>query len=271
LEEEQVTHVASCVDSHAHLCHKAFRDDFQDVLARAQEKGVDLVINVAVDPETSRAAIERAEQNPHVPATVGMHPHEAVKMNERTLRELRSLAASPGVVAIGECGLDYYRMLSPRWSQEDCFRKCIRLAAHYNLPLIVHCRDAELEVLGILHEFRAGLGGCVVFHCFSSLPEYARRFVDQGCYLGFAGNVTYWDRERLRRALSQVPLDRMLLETDSPYLSPDPFRKERNEPANVLLTLERLAAGLQRPVQEVAALTTANAQHFFRLGPKGEE
>ncbi len=262
--------VAVHIDSHAHLCHKAFRDDLEAVLDRAEEKGVGLIINVAVDTETSRAAVDLAEREPRLRAAVGVHPHEAVKMNEKALRDLRLLCASEVVVAIGESGLDHYRMLSPRWCQEECFRKSIRLAVQQNLPLIMHCRGAEVEVLDILRDFRAGLCERVVFHCFSTLPEYGRRFVEEGCYVGFAGNVTYWDSERLRRALAQIPLERMLAETDSPYLAPEPCRRERNEPANVALVVARLAAALERPPEQVAATLKANAERFFGLSAKGD-
>jgi len=262
--------VPNHIDSHAHLCHKAFRDDLPSVLARAQEKGVFPIINVAVDPETSRAAVEASERHEGLLATVGIHPHEAARMNERVLKGLRALCNSGAVVAVGESGLDFHRMLAPRWCQEECLRRSVRLAIRHDLPLVVHCRDAELEVLDIIHEFRAGLQGRVVYHCFSSLPEYAHRFVDEGCYLGFAGNVTYWDQERLHRAVTRVPLDRMLVETDSPYLSPGPQRGDRNEPANIGLVVSCLASALERPVEELASSLRANAERFFGISRKGE-
>jgi TatD DNase family protein len=262
--------VGAHIDSHAHLCHKAFRDDLPSVLARARDKGVFPIVNVAVDPETSRATVETSERHEGLLATVGIHPHEAAKMTERALRELRALSSSGAVVAIGESGLDFYRMLAPRWCQEECFRKCVRLAIRQDLPLVIHCRDAELEVLDVVREFRVGLQGRVVYHCFSSLPDYARRFVDEGCYLGFAGNVTYWDQDRLRRTVTHASLDRIFVETDSPYLSPEPQRGDRNEPANVALVVSRLARAFQRPVDELASKLTANAEHFFGIGAKGE-
>jgi len=258
------------IDSHAHLCHKAFEGEVDAVLERARRKGVAGVVNVAVDLDSSRTSVELAEAHEGVWTTVGVHPHDASRMNEKVLRELRSLCASKKVVAIGESGLDFYRMLSPRWAQEEAFRLSLRLAAQQGLPLVAHCRNAELEVLEILREFRAGFQGRVVIHCFSGLPEYARRFVEEGALIGLAGNVTYWTAERRKRTLRPIPLDRMLLETDAPYLGPGQHRGKRNEPAYLTLVLAQVASALEQPVAEVAAATTKNAERLFGIQTKGD-
>lgn len=198
-------------------------------------------------------------------AAVGVHPHEASGFGEQAVEELAALAASPRVVAIGEAGLDFYRDLSPRDAQRSAFRRQIGVARELGRALVIHMRDAHDEVFGILAE--EGPPERLVFHCFSGGPEEARRALALGGDLSFAGNVSYRGAEPLREAARAVPLDRLLVETDSPYLAPVPHRGKPNEPALVAAVGAALAGALGLPVEEVAAATSSNALRVFGLPP----
>ncbi len=251
------------IDSHAHLDEWQARGDQGAVLARARGAGVAAVVDVGADEATSRQAAELAARHVMVFATAGVHPHDAKTVTEATFAELRRLAALPRVVAVGECGLDYHRDLSPRDAQRRVFARHLALARELGLPAIIHCRDAYADCLDIVRvELRAEARG--VMHCFLGDYAAARRALDLGLHLGIGGSLTFPREEALRRVVAQLPLERLLVETDSPYLTPRPLRG-RNEPAHVRLVAARLAAVLGLPFDRVAEATTANARKLFRI------
>ncbi|MBE0597526.1 MAG: YchF/TatD family DNA exonuclease [Desulfuromonadales bacterium] len=256
----------SLVDTHAHLDNAQFRDDREAVIARALEQGVTRLLTVGTDLASSRLSIEIASAHPEVYAAVGIHPHDALTASEETLEQLRELITSaPKVVAVGEIGLDFYRDRAPREAQREAFRRQIRLAREVDLPLIVHDRDAHQEVLQILREENAQeIGG--VLHCFSGDLEMARQCLELGFYLSFPGTITYPKNEELRQVVRGVPIDRLLVETDCPYLAPQPFRGRRNEPAYVRHTAEAIAAIKGLTIADVARITTVNSYRLFGVG-----
>jgi TatD DNase family protein len=245
--------------------------DREAVIARMVEGGVRLALNPGVDVASSRAALALARQHGCLYAAVGVHPHEAKTLDADALGELRQLAQSPRVVAVGEMGLDYYRDLAPRDVQQRAFQAQLALAADLGLPVIVHDRDAHDDVLSILrdwcvslHALRSSLyGHAGVLHSFSGDAALAGRAVELGFYIGVSGPVTYKNAQRLRDVVRAVPLERLLIETDAPYLTPQPRRGQRNEPAWVGLVAQAIAAAKELTLEQVAAQTTANAQTLF--------
>lgn len=251
-------------DSHCHLDDRQFRRDQQQVLERARQQGVETIICVGYDLPSSREVVALAEKHEGLYAVVGVHPHDAKEVDEDTYRQLERLAQSPKVVAIGEMGLDYYRDLSPRQTQQQVFRRQIQLARRLQKPVVVHDREAHQEVMRILREEKAAeVGG--VLHCFSGSWEMAQECLKLGFYISLAGPVTYHNAKRPQEIARRVPLDRLLLETDAPYLTPEPLRGRRNEPANVRLVAEKIAGLRGISLEELAAATTANARRVFRI------
>ncbi len=259
------------IDTHTHLDFPQFDADREAVIQRAQAAGVGLMINVGADLESSRAAVALAEKYDCIYAAVGVHPHEAKKLDGAALAELRDLATHPQVVAVGEIGLDFYRDLSPRDVQRRAFQAQLAWAGRLGKPVIIHDREAHDEVLAILTDWVAAAPErrCGVFHCFSGDLAMARRAVALGFYLGVDGPITYQNARKLPEIVEWLPLDRLLIETDCPYLTPHPHRGERNEPAYVRLVAERIAALKGISVEELAQATTANARRLFGL--TGEE
>ncbi|MGQ9516901.1 MAG: TatD family hydrolase [Anaerolineae bacterium] len=254
------------VDTHAHLDFDDFDADREEVIQRAREAGVRYIINPGADQESSRRAVALAERHQDIFAAVGIHPHEASSLTEDVWRELRRLAQHPRVVAIGEIGLDYYRDLSPRPVQQTAFRRQLALAAELGLPIIIHDRDAHEDVLAILQAWRAeGHEQPILFHAFSGDLETARRVLKIGGYIAIGGPVTFTNARRLPAMLPQLPLERLVVETDCPYLAPHPYRGQRNEPAYLPLVVEKMASLCHRPAEEIARLTTENARRLFRL------
>jgi TatD DNase family protein len=247
------------VDSH---CHLEMIRDSAGAVAEARAAGVSQIVTIGIDLATSRGAAGLSETLPGVYATVGMHPHDAHKLDDATLAEFEELAARPRVVAVGEVGLDFYRDLSPRADQRRAFTAQIALARRAGLPLVVHVRDAGDEAMAQLAEEAAGL--TVVMHCFS-LPEYVDECNERGYYASFAGNVTYKNAAPLREAAAKVRDDRLLVETDAPFLAPVPNRGNSNVPAWVAHTAALVAEVRGVPAAELAALTTANARRVFGL------
>ena len=247
------------IDTHAHL--DAF-DDPGGVLARARTAGVRQVVTVATSVPSARAALALCEREDGVYASLGLHPHEAGRVGEEDLEALRELLRHPRAVAVGETGLDYYRDLAPRDRQADVFRAQGALAADLDLPIVVHTRAADDDTVAALRELPAGVP--VVLHCFSSsaLLEPA---LEHGWYVSFAGNVTYPRARELRWAAARVPADRLLVETDSPYLAPQPVRGQRNEPAHVMHTLATLAEARGEDPATLGARIEANAAQLFAL------
>jgi TatD DNase family protein len=251
-------------DTHAHLHFPDFADDLDDVMTRARAAGVGGILTVGTDAATSRAAIEIAEREPDVWATVGVHPHDAEGADAAVLAEIERLAAATRVVAVGEIGLDFFRDLSPRPAQERALRAQLEIARRVARPVVLHCRDAHEEMLAILAEHRVGeMGG--VMHCFSGDVPIARRCLDLGLVLSLAGPVTYPKARALPEVARFVPGDRLVVETDCPYLPPQPFRGRRNEPAHVAITAARVAELRGEAIDTLAARLTATARRLFRL------
>lgn len=253
------------VDSHAHLDARPFARDRDQVMARAREAGVVAVVTIGTDLASSRAAIALAEHYPDVYASVGLHPHDARAMDDDYLDALATLARHPRVVAIGETGIDLYRNLSPLEAQLDAFRRQMALAASRGLPLIVHSRNARDEVLALLEEWAQGRTGPLgVLHCYSGDVALALRYIEMGFLISVAGPVTYKSSDAAAVA-SEVPLGSMLIETDCPFLAPQPHRGKRNEPAYLTMVVERIAALKGMASQEVAEATARNAASLFGL------
>ncbi len=249
------------IDSHAHLTYKAYRKDLRAVLERAREAGVTAIVNASFDLPSSEAAVRLAEDHDNIHVAVGIHPHDAKTLNLDVLSALEELADHPGVVAIGEIGLDFYRDLSPRRIQEDAFRLQIGLAKNPDLPIIIHDRDAHQRTMHILKDEKVSRG---VLHCFSGDLNLARQGVELGLYISFAGPITY-NGKKAQEILKWIPEDRILIETDCPYLTPVPYRGKRNEPAHVKYVLGRVAEFLDKPAEEVDRLTEKNTRTLFNL------
>jgi TatD DNase family protein len=251
-------------DTHAHLHFPEYADDRATVLARARAAGVRGMVTIGTDLATSHAAIGLAADEPDVWASVGVHPHDAASADEALLAEIERLAHAPRVVAVGEIGLDFFRNLSPRDVQTDVFRRQLALAHRMARPVIIHCRDAHAETLAILAEGRVGeIGG--VMHCFSGDVEVARRCLDLGLFISLAGPVTYKNARALPEVARFVPADRLVVETDCPFLPPEGYRGKRNEPAYLTVTAARVAALRGEPLDRLAAATSDNARVLFRL------
>lgn len=250
------------VDTHAHLQSAEFERDCDIVVSRAISAGVVSIINVGFDLETSRKACSMAKSDGFF-AAVGVHPHYA-KNSARWMAEIEKLASEPGVVAIGETGLDYYRNLSMPSVQRECFVRCIELAKQKRLPLVIHDRDAHDDITSILRSHDAGSYGGVL-HCFSGDWKMAKQCLDMGFYVSIAGPVTFRSAQKLQEVAIKVPLDRLLLETDCPYLAPEPYRGMRNEPGMVRLVAEKVASLRGTSVELVCQATTRNAGVLFGL------
>ena len=254
------------IDSHAHIQGKEYAGETAAVIQRAGEAGVEQIIVVggAGDMSSNTAAVALAESCANLYATVGMHPHDAKDVGEAELRELKELALHPKVIAVGETGLDYFYNHSPREVQRRVFAQFIRLAGETGLPLVVHERDAASEAVELLRNEGAGkIRG--VIHCFTGDYDAARNYLDLGFYLSFTGIITFKNAEPLREVVRKVPMDRMFLETDSPYLTPVPHRGKRNEPAYVRFVAGAIASVKSLNIEEVARVTTNNVRALFRI------
>jgi len=254
------------IDSHAHIQGKEYAGERDAVIARAREAGVEKIIAVggAGDMSSNIEAVALADAFPGVYATVGMHPHDAKDVGAGELAELHALTASPKVVAVGETGLDYYYNHSPHDVQLRVFANFIHMARDTGLPIVVHERDAAEEAAELLRAEGAGrLRG--VIHCFTGNHEAARRYLDLGFYLSFTGIITFKNAEPLREVARQVPLERMLVETDSPFLTPVPHRGKRNEPAYVRFIAETIATLKGLSLEKVADVTSDNVHALFGI------
>jgi TatD DNase family protein len=256
------------IDTHCHLNHADFDTDRTEAIARARAAGVGAMVVIGYDLPSSERAVALAAEEPALYATAGIHPHDARTLDDTALARLSVLAQHPKVVGLGEIGLDFYRNLSPRDDQERAFRRQIELARRLRLPIILHTRESESDVLEILEEVGTdGLSG--ILHCFSAGPEVASRCFRLGFHVGLGGVLTFKNARALQETARELPLDRIVLETDAPYLAPHPHRGRRNEPAYVALVAGRLAELHGRAPEEIAEITTANARALFgpRLSP----
>jgi TatD DNase family protein len=259
------------VDSHCHLDDPQFDPDRETVIERALAAGVTclLAIGTGNGPPDLEAGIRLAETHGCVLASVGVHPHYASKATPETWRRMRELVAHPKVVAVGEIGLDYYYDNSPREAQHAAFIEQMSIAAEARKPIVIHTRDAWEDTWRLLeaHWPAAGLGGIV--HCFSGGPEEAGRALDLGLHLAFGGIVTFPKADKVREAAVRTPLDRLLVETDAPYLAPAPWRGKRNEPAFIVETVRRLAEARGEPPETLAAAATGNFARLCLPQPRG--
>lgn len=255
----------SLIDTHSHLNDERFSGDLDEVISRANAAGVARIVVCGYDLPSSRAAVEMAARYDCVFATVGVHPHDAKSYDTAVRDELEELSRRPKVLAIGEIGLDFHYCFSPKESQVSAFRSQIALAGEVGLPIIVHSRESDPEALQVLGESAANVVGGV-FHCFSGDMRSMRDVLEMGLYIGVDGPVTFKRAEALREIVEACPVERLLVETDSPYLAPVPFRGKRNEPAYVVYVAEVVAAIKGMTLRELAEATSENAGRLF--GPK---
>lgn len=253
------------IDSHAHLNDPAFEQDLAETVSRAQSAGVHTVINVGYDLKSSRRAVELAESFPGLWAVVGLHPHDSRLWTEETGDLIKNMAGHAKVLAIGEAGLDYHYDNSPRDVQRHVFRAQLALGQELDLPVVIHSREAAKDTLDIVSEYPSV--PCLL-HCYSGSLETARAYEKMGYFFSFGGPITFKNAHKLREVVAGIPLERILLETDCPYLTPHPYRGKRNEPANLPLVAEKLAEIHGCTVEDVVRQTEENTREFFRLVDK---
>ena len=256
-------------DTHAHVFWKTFDEDRDEVFARARAGGVERIVLVGTDLPTSRRAFEIAAEQADVHPTAGVHPHDAAGADESVRSAIAELCARPECVAVGETGLDFFKEYSPRADQELNFRWHLELAKALDKPVVIHCRDAHERTVALLEEARAAGGRPVrgVMHCYSMGPEELPPYLELGLHISFSGVVTYPKNEANRAAAREVPVERLLVETDCPFLSPQSRRGKRNEPAYVVEVLERVAQVRGEDPARLAAVTSDNAARLFGLPP----
>lgn len=256
------------VDTHAHLDMKAFNEDRSEVIARALDSGVNTIITAGTGLESSQKAIRLAEEHPEVLATAGFHPHGAEKVKEADMARLAEMARHPRVVAIGEMGLDFYRNLSPGEAQIQVLKWQLELAVQLDLPVVIHCRQAERDMLPLLRDWTSSQKPGQppgVIHCFMGDLNAAREYLDMGFFLSLGAYIGYPASRRAYATIKAIPDDRLMVETDSPFLPPQRLRGQRNEPAYLPLTVKILAKIRGVSPDQIARETTQNAHHLFRL------
>jgi TatD DNase family protein len=262
----------SIIDTHAHLDMPEFDSDRQDVLKRASRSGVMTIVTIGIDLNSSAQAIKLAQTIPGVYATAGIHPQESKGIGLKNISQLEVLAHQPGVVALGEMGLDYHRDYSPKTDQQNVFHWQLELAEKTSLPIIIHCRQAVPDMLEILGKWSARSALKTpkgIIHCFSGELATAKRYIDMGFYIALGAYIGYPSSTAFREIIREIPLDRLVLETDCPFLPPQSYRGKRNEPAYTQLTLQLLSDIKGLAPEEVARQTTANALAVFRLSQPG--
>mgnify|MGYP000533442710 CR=1 FL=1 len=253
------------IDTHAHIDMAAFDDDRSEVIQRAKDNGVDYVLNVGCDIESSLRSMELAERYDFIYATAGVHPHDVKNIDNQTYNQLKQLLAHPKMIALGEIGLDFYKNYSPPDQQKEHLRKQVELSRELQKPIIIHCRDANDDTIAILSDYfpkdpsaRSG-----IFHCFSGNIEQATRAIDYGNFwLGIGGVLTF-KNAGLDHVVKDIDLSRLVLETDSPYLAPTPYRGKRNESSYLKLIATKLAEVKNVSLEEIAQITTANSKKIF--------
>jgi len=260
------------IDSHAHIDFPDFNKDREEVLARARQQGVDTIITVGTDLSSSRFSLQIAREHKEVFTTVGFHPHNASKLQEDDLRQLAELAEEAKVVAIGEIGLDFYRNSSPRQQQLEAFQQQLDLAAELGMPVVIHCRQAHKETLDILSRWVETISPSAnngrplgVLHCFSGDTHLAERYIKMGFLISLPGSVTYPSAQDKVEVARWIPLDKLLVETDSPFLTPQLYRGRRNEPSYIPLIVDKIAQIKGLSVETMAQATAANTVGLFQL------
>jgi len=255
-------------ESHAHYDDRRFDKDRQDVIKSCKESGVEYIVNAGADFRSSKKGIRLAAEYDFLYATVGVHPHSAKTLDESSFAELSKLTKSPKVVAVGEVGLDFYRDNSPRDVQRKWFMRQLELAKDSGLPVVIHSRDACQEVFDTLKATRLserGGKGAGVIHCYSGSEEMAERYVEMGYFIGIAGPVTYKNARKIVETVESVPLERILIETDCPYLTPEPFRGSRNFSQNLKYICEKISEIKQIDHEKVAKITLENGKALFDI------
>ena len=251
------------IDTHAHLDFPDFKDDIDDVIKRAGEVGVEYIINVGTSVDTSVKSIELTKKYANIYASVGIHPNAASTVLADDWSRLEALAGESKVVAIGETGLDYYRDRSKKEDQKRLFHKHLELAEKHNLPVIIHNREASIDCLEIVRKYSGRVSG--VIHCFAGSRDDAEEFLELGFYISFAGPITFPKAENLREALKAVPVEKLLLETDCPFLAPQPKRGKRNEPSYLQYTIPVFAELYKLTVEDIERITTLSAKKLFGI------
>ena len=256
------------IDTHAHIDGDAYDEDREAVIARARENGVQYMVNIGCDIESSYRSMELAEQYDFIYATAGIHPHDVKSIDAESYAHLRQLLLHPKVIALGEIGLDFFKDYSPHDEQRTHFRKQIQLAREMNKPIIIHSRDAKDDIIAILSEFYAkdATAHSGIFHCFSGDQELADKALEMGFYISFSGAITFKNAEDLRNVAKTIPADRLFAETDCPYLTPAPHRGKRNEPAYVNFTAEKLAEIRGLKIEDVQRTMALNFFELFGIG-----
>jgi len=252
------------IDSHAHLEMPEFKRDLEAVIQRAKQSGVEYIFTVGTEKKDWTRALEIANSHPSLYAILGVHPHNAKEIDDQTYPTLRELCREKKVKAYGEIGLDFFRNLSPREVQLKRFREQIALAKELRLPIVVHDREAHPETLEILKSEKAEECGGII-HCFSGDYEMAKVCMDMGFYISVPGSITFKNAENLRGVVKRIPIESLLIETDAPFLTPEPFRGKRNEPSYVRYTAEKVAELKKISFEKVAEATTANAMRVYRM------
>lgn len=271
-ESNEVSTSVPMVDTHAHLDMDSFNEDRSQVITRALDSGVSTIVTVGINLESSQKAIKLAENHREVLATAGFHPHEATRVTEEDMVELARIARHPRVVAIGEIGLDFYRNLSTREKQLKALKWQLEVAAKLELPVIIHCRQAEKDMLPLLHdwttsdkEHQGQTRG--VIHCFSSDSNTARQYLDMGFFISLGAYIGYSSSHHMSNTIRSIPEDRLVVETDCPFLPPQRHRGQRNEPAYLPFTVAALADIRGVTAEKIARETTQNAHRLFRIAP----
>ena len=249
------------VDTHCHLDFPEFEADRDEVITRAKNQGIGYIINIGSSLKGSRKSLELSRQHNFIYATIGLHPHEADKFNDEAKAAIEELAGNDKIVAIGETGLDYYKNFSKAENQRVLFKYLVNLAKDLGLPLVIHSRQAQEDTLNILN---SALPVKCVVHCFSGDETFLRKCLDSGFFISFTCNITYNKARDLRNIVKLTPLDRLMLETDAPFLPPEGFRGKRNEPAYVKILSEEISRIKEVALEEVAEITTDNAKRFFK-------
>lgn len=252
------------IDSHAHLDDKRFDGDRHVLIKSLESNGIELVVNIGADLETSLNSVNLANKYDNIYAAIGVHPHSASEMTPDSLEKLRELSSNQKVVAIGEIGLDFYYDNSPRDIQRKWFKEQLKLAKELNLPVVIHSRDATQETFDMIKDAQDGrLKG--VMHCYSGSLEMAREYIKLGFFISLAGPVTFKNARVVREVASHLPLDKLMIETDCPYLTPEPYRGKRNEPMFVKYVAEKIAQIKNITIEELAEHTNRNTKDLFRI------
>ncbi|KAB2850332.1 MAG: YchF/TatD family DNA exonuclease, partial [Ignavibacterium sp.] len=257
------------VDTHAHLFFDNFKDDIDEVINRASQNNVDYIIVPATDIKTAKEAIALSEKYSNIYTAVGIHPHDTKDWNNSLIKEIEELAENHKVAAIGEIGLDYYYDFSPKEQQIKAFKAQLDLSLKLELPVIIHNRDSDEDMMNIIQDY-CGTGLKAQFHCFNASLNDAIEFMKMNHFISFTGNITYKKSNSLREILKSINLNHLLLETDSPFMTPVPFRGKRNEPANLKYIAQQIADIHKITIEETGRITSLNAFRFFGIGSPPE-